>query len=1432
MTTYSFVQYNVLEDLVYFQGTPTPGLVDLINDNKDNIPSIEAIIQNSTTGQLTLLSPTASIAIINFLEATPEINLSNSKNVILKIEIINNITIGNVDIVSKNLDGTKTYVTKGGLLIVVGDIIKLPKYPTLGKCRNCLKFTFFNQTHNFNFTGNIGGTWDGTWKNGQKVYSVAIPTFPSTIVPAVYTNYKIFWKPNITYTGLDYNGAPINIANKDKWICVPASTIGTPAELSNTTFFHVLSGVSASCPYAPPVFPLPLWYNFFGKNGYFYLENTPLPTQQYNVQSGDCPKFSPTPGIITDWGYNCGNNCCVAAPSGSIGAYATLALCTASCGPCTPPPLTGSYGFLCTDEGCIPGTENNTGSFLTQAACELSCSFNYGYNCITGNCVEGTALNTGSFDTYDQCAATCSVSYGYNCTPNCCVAGTALNTGSFATLAECEASNCCPPTSSATFCECDPDYNLIVNGSFQNGSANWNAYPTTWTPGTGIVIIDPVGQNVGVGTNVNLNNDNTSSVYLTQPNVFTIGCSYSVCFQASAFATNGQTANATIAVNGGTLPIPGTNLINGLTSVLTANTITLNNVATTDLTFYFGLLQGITADCEINIDNICVTLISCPPGEEDDCIISGSIYTYETGSYDCVCPEGYISNGSGSCIATGSIVPVMPIGLPTQSYSGGTTFLSLGIGGAAGASILQYSYYLPGLPSLINGSQIPPNALSGQPSLYYQYNLNGSGNPSLGLPSPIAGNPNISKTQYTFDILKNDFWTDPPAINPLYPSPPTYAVSPVGTTFNPPNPLPSWPWTRWMNYRLRLTPQIVCGTPASPSSIWYGAGTAVPSSPVTKTYYLLVGAARQFRVKLNGNTLLTTGVGTVISMTYNPIDYPAYEQQYYSRFPAGPSTGLGTIPAPILGFNPYINSFISGSWSYMNSSGGYLSSAGWLNSVGNWWNNRAQAFIYPIVIPANTCGVINVEVRPGFTCAAGYIGAVLFDNTAAQIANATSINQLNILWDTAILPDLTTLPTNITNFPAPLQSQPGIYLYGYDAKHEPSPSSYIPVCPSGSTPISGSACYGCEKTILETIPCGDCIECTHGRLYNGYVVDKGGYLFQGRGSGGIINTGSINASTWIIPAETDWDTLITYTNGGVAPPTITGSLGTTAGGELKDYTRDLSATCWQIPNIGAQTPTGSSGWAGTAGGERNDLGVYSGLGFEGIWWSANSSSASPNPFKLYTRELKHFSDDVYRNIYDKNYGFSIRLVRPALAGEVNGTTLYGDYIGKDGTIYDSIVIGTQVWIDKNLSETLYNNSSTIAIENNPTIWGNSMISPVRALSCFYDNDPNNASISNGNLDPLTGECYLLPSYYVYQKCGTNEYLVQNVSGSTTTSGDVQRDTNQGCWEFINIASGLPNYPSQTLYTGNYFTGSNYVYNDCDECNAIHTIYMKFGTTNC
>jgi hypothetical protein len=63
---------------------------------------------------------------------------------------------------------------------------------------------------------------------------------------------------------------------------------------------------------------------------------------------------------------------------------------------------------------------------------------------------------------------------------------------------------------------------------------------------------------------------------------------------------------------------------------------------------------------------------------------------------------------------------------------------------------------------------LPPNAFSGNPTLYYDYNLNGSGNSSINNPSPIEGNPNIYKTQYTFDILKNNLFYASPPLNPIF----------------------------------------------------------------------------------------------------------------------------------------------------------------------------------------------------------------------------------------------------------------------------------------------------------------------------------------------------------------------------------------------------------------------------------------------------------------------------------------------------------------------------------------------------------------------------------------------------------------------------------------------------------------------------------------
>jgi hypothetical protein len=1208
------------------------------------------------------------------------------------------------------------------------------------------------------------------------------------------------------------------------------------------------------------------------------------------------------------FGWNCCSGSCIPGTINNTGSYATLPECQSSC--------SRQYGWICTSEGCVTGSAGNTGSFSTLSACEdycfygwdcvsgncitssfgttgsfpneiiclLTCSVPYwncdpidgcyqvpfgtntgsftsfdscsaaciptptssitGYDCVSGNCVTASVGTTGSYATLASCSIYCTQSYGWNCDPTSfyCSPGTINNTGSYTTYESCSVV-CAPPPPQSTYCPCNPTTNIISNGTFSNGSSGW-------------IYNDPIINEYGI-TNWGFGNNSaniiilpsaSSGVYLTQPNVFQISCSYNVCFEATL---SSQTGGTIATINSSSNNLSLIDLIPGTTQAISA---ILTNINESDLTITFA--SDDNSNQSISIDNVCVTLISCPPTPEPslDCSISGSGYSFSTGSLDCVCPEGYVSSSNGDCILSGSqSIIINSIATPTGSQiyytqlPSGQTTNHLG-----GWSLNEPNSTL--LPSgiagtayniLTNGSYLPPNAFSGNPTLYYDYNLNGSGNSSVNNPSPIAGNPNIYKTQYTFDILKNNIFYASPPLNPLYLanafvtnqqviSPPnfSYGVTSNGIT-TPPIPTPNSPWDSWIMQRIRIS---LWNTQVS----WSGFGTAINNTTaLTKTYYVLIAAGRWWKIKLNGQTIVTTGINTAIA--YADGITPVFSQQYYARVPNSPiyvypcwpiNGNSSTLPSPNFSYNPYITRFISGSWGYTGESGGWQLSAGYLNSSNSFPNARAQVYIYPIQIPAGQCSNVNFEVASGNTCANQYIGGVIFDNTAAEIANATSPDQLNIVFDSITLPVLN--GQNPVNFS---------YLYNYPVSNEPSASQYITQCPSGSTPINGNACNGCFTTTSSlSIPCGDCVTCNHGVLYNGNVVDKGGYQLQGRGPGGIVNTGSV-LNTWVIPTELDWNFLSTTLDNNFLPPSSNyeGALNTNSGGKLKDYSRDNNASCWGFPNAGAQTSTNASGWAGVAGGKRDNEGVFSDLGFNGEWWSANSLSTSPitNATLLATRELKHYSTDVYRNIRSKNYGFSIRLVRPALATETNGQLILDAYQGNDGIYYDGIVIGNRVWITKNLSETLYNNGSLINLEINPNTWSNSPSSnnpsPSNPYSCFYSNDSLNSSKVLGNLNPATGECYPKPSYYVYRSCFSGMYLFQSQIGNTTIPGEVQKDSNGNCWEFIEISEGFPNYPPSSIFgsfTTNYFASTPTVYNNCEECNAIHTLYLSFNTKSC
>jgi hypothetical protein len=165
MATYSLIQYDVLKDVMYFKGTSTPGLESTLEDggfsNEENQDLIQSVFDAGND-----LVPTIAVTYLKtFLSTLPGINVNNADFITLNINIIEGFprdTAGRVSVISFNVDGTKSYATANGASFpgaVVLAIKPVIKYPPLGKCRNCLKFTF-QTDHAFNFVGNLDGGWN------------------------------------------------------------------------------------------------------------------------------------------------------------------------------------------------------------------------------------------------------------------------------------------------------------------------------------------------------------------------------------------------------------------------------------------------------------------------------------------------------------------------------------------------------------------------------------------------------------------------------------------------------------------------------------------------------------------------------------------------------------------------------------------------------------------------------------------------------------------------------------------------------------------------------------------------------------------------------------------------------------------------------------------------------------------------------------------------------------------------------------------------------------------------------------------------------------------------------------------------------------------------------------------------------------------------
>ena len=213
-----------------------------------------------------------------------------------------------------------------------------------------------------------------------------------------------------------------------------------------------------------------------------------------------------------------------------------------------------------------------------------------------------------------------------------------------------------------------------------------------------------------------------------------------------------------------------------------------------------------------------------------------------------------------------------------------------------------------------------------------------------------------------------------------------------------------------------------------------------------------------------------------------------------------------------------------------------------------------------------------------------------------------------------------------------------------------------------STAVAKYYVYGYDGTVVSTAK-AQANFTTYGALYN-YQAAK-----------------TACPSGWHLPDTTEWNTLEAAV-GGTA----------TAGTILK-----ASSALW-VTNTGSD----AYGFSALPGGYYYGS-SFSGVGYSGYWWTAAANGSS----NAYDRYMNYNSANVNYNYNRQTYGFSVRCLKgnatassssvatssssvvpssSSVASSSSITIQKGQFTdSRDGQVYDSVRIGTQTWMAKNLA---------------------------------------------------------------------------------------------------------------------------------------------------
>ena len=189
----------------------------------------------------------------------------------------------------------------------------------------------------------------------------------------------------------------------------------------------------------------------------------------------------------------------------------------------------------------------------------------------------------------------------------------------------------------------------------------------------------------------------------------------------------------------------------------------------------------------------------------------------------------------------------------------------------------------------------------------------------------------------------------------------------------------------------------------------------------------------------------------------------------------------------------------------------------------------------------------------------------------------------------------------------------------------------------------------------------------YGLLYNWFAVND---------AKGLAPEG------WHVPTETEKQTLCTYLGG--LP---------VAGGKLKE----TGYAFWNSPNTGA-TNSSKLHFIGNGYRAYSAGGAFNSFKEEGSIWT--SSTYTGDTTLAHVMGLMYNSAVVTSTYFNKKYGIAVRCIKD------NSNGWHEGYVLKDidNNSYNTILVGTRIWMVQNLKTTKYKDGTTIPEITNGTTW--------------------------------------------------------------------------------------------------------------------------------